>query len=332
MKEIQKKREEKIEADKREVERKETERREAAVKEAERIEIERKEREKAEAARREAERMETERKEAERRAAEEREAAKKAKEKRDREMAKKIAAEIKAGQRDIAKLKESERQTQERDAALKQAIEQEILAKRKTLHGEEEFPTSSKGKSKARRLSSSNEGLLTVEDLLGDFEQPASQKEPPKPEGPQKSTIDEDELLLNAARMVAHQLSQGRLFDWAPSTLEFGASVSLAKSYSPVSGPSRTRSFSSTLEGDRAIVNGYEVALAPSTPGLGRSLSRTEQRIRLTGANGLAYKPLTPLRRSATTKEESKPKTKRLKKEIKTPSKPSEGKRRRSGV
>ena len=337
MRELQKKREEiqeakEREAQKREAERQEVEKREAERKEAERrkqaerLEAERKERETREAEKREAERIETERKEAERRAAEEREAAKKEKEKRDHDMAKRIAAEIKAGQRDIAKLRESERQIQERDSALKQSIEQEILAKRKALHDEKAVPSSSKGKPKARKMSPSNEGLLTVEELLGDFEQPTIRKEPPKPEPPKKPAINEDELLLNAARMVAHQLSQNRLFDRAPAPVSphLGASVSSTRSYSPYHGPSRPRSLSSTLEGDRAVVNGYEVALAPSTPGLGRSLSRAEQRIRLTGAKGLAYKPVTPLLRSTSTKEEPKRKPKRLKTDgNKSPSKSS---------
>jgi hypothetical protein len=39
--------------------------------------------------------------------------------------------------------------------------------------------------------------------------------------------------------------------------------------------------------------HGYDVAYAPDTPlGLGRTMSRTEQRIRRTGAHGLAYLPL----------------------------------------
>ncbi|KAL1958980.1 hypothetical protein VTO42DRAFT_3221 [Malbranchea cinnamomea] len=291
---------------KREIEKLEAERKEAEKREAERREAE-KEIERREAARKEAERLEAER-EAERKEAAAQEAARKEKEKRAREMAKRIAAEVKAGQRDIARLKESERTTQEREARMKQAIEQEILSKRKALFDEEEASMSSKGKSKAQRVS--DEGPLTVEELLGDLEGPASWKPPPKPEPPAKPLVDEDELLLNTARMVAHQLSQGRLFDWTPTT-DLGASISSTRSMSPSSGPSRPRSLSSTFEGDRAIVNGYEVALAPSTPGLGRSLSRTEQRIRLTGAKGLAYKPVTPLRRSTGAKE-SNPKSKRF--------------------
>lgn len=99
--------------------------------------------------------------------------------------------------------------------------------------------------------------------------------------------IDEDELLFSAARIAAEQLRTGpkifdpsadsdqRRFSYSPSSA-FSASTPYAKSVSPPVGSHR-----------------YQVAYAPDTPlGLGRTLSRTEQRIRSTGAHGLAYKPL----------------------------------------
>lgn len=100
--------------------------------------------------------------------------------------------------------------------------------------------------------------------------------------------IDEDELLFSAARIAAEQLRTGpKLFDpvdasdprrysYSPNS-SFSASTPYAKSASPPVGPH----------------HGYKVAYAPDTPlGLGRTMSRTEQRIRSTGGHGLAYKPL----------------------------------------
>ncbi|KAJ9268400.1 hypothetical protein DTO212C5_5552 [Paecilomyces variotii] len=111
----------------------------------------------------------------------------------------------------------------------------------------------------------------------------------PAPRGPVSSHVDEDELLLSAARIAAESLKNG------PSLLE---------SFDPGPDPFRvSQSFSRSLSSSRSAsrghsplqsyVNGYEVALAPDTPlGLGRTMSRTEQRIRLTGGKGLAFKPL----------------------------------------
>lgn len=107
--------------------------------------------------------------------------------------------------------------------------------------------------------------------------------------------VDQDELLFSAARIAAEQLKNGpKIFDkYAQPTHE-----SLRNSYSP------HRSFSASLSAtpysqsmsppDLSRSNhGYKVAYAPDTPlGLGRTLSRTEERIRRTGAHGLAYIPL----------------------------------------
>lgn len=113
---------------------------------------------------------------------------------------------------------------------------------------------------------------------------------------PQESTIpkynhvDEDELLLSAARIAAESLRSGpRLSDGlsinytdAPRS-SFSPRSSLSSSLPPLSGS----------QSPQYHVNGHDLALAPDTDlGLGRTLSRTEQRLRLTGGKGLAYKPL----------------------------------------
>lgn len=110
--------------------------------------------------------------------------------------------------------------------------------------------------------------------------------------------IDEDELLLSAARIAAESLRSGpRLSDSWPGYYNhnhterprssFSPASSFSSSMPPLSG-SQSPSYSSHHH-----VNGHDLALAPDADlGLGRSLSRTEQRLRLTGGKGLAYKPL----------------------------------------
>lgn len=114
---------------------------------------------------------------------------------------------------------------------------------------------------------------------------PAAEK---KLERPKPNQIDEDELLLSAARIAAESLRSGpRLVDDMAIKHEPRRS-----SFSP------GRSFSSSLplsrsESPQSYTGGYGVAYAPDTNlGLGRTMSRTEQRIRMTGGKGLAYKPL----------------------------------------
>jgi hypothetical protein len=111
-----------------------------------------------------------------------------------------------------------------------------------------------------------------------------------KPEPPKPNQVDEDEILLSAARIAAETLRTGpRLLDAfsAPSTYEPWRS-----SFSPGSSVASSVAFSRS-QSPQQSVHGYDVALAPETNlGLGRTLSRTEQRLRLTGGKGLAYKPL----------------------------------------
>lgn len=110
------------------------------------------------------------------------------------------------------------------------------------------------------------------------------------------SQIDEDEMLLSAARIAAEQLKNGpRLIDRTTDHLYMDPFRSSIHGRSVNSDSRLSSSLSSSLSGSSpyARVNGYDVALAPETPlGLGRTLSRTEQRLRLTGGKGLAYKPL----------------------------------------
>jgi hypothetical protein len=119
------------------------------------------------------------------------------------------------------------------------------------------------------------------------------------------SQIDEDELLLSAARIAAESLKNG------PSLLEnvpnysysdpLRSSVRSEGSVHPLSHISRSQS-------PYSRINGYDVALAPESPlGLGRTLSRTEQRLRLTGGKGLAYKPLSSNLGRVTKKKSKKP-------------------------
>ncbi|KAF7118694.1 hypothetical protein CNMCM5793_008233 [Aspergillus hiratsukae] len=118
-----------------------------------------------------------------------------------------------------------------------------------------------------------------------------------KPEVPKPRQVDEDELLLSAARIAAESLRSGpRLLDHWSTYPEPRSSV-----FSPRSSLSSSHSFSRSQSPNSYSVNGYDVALAPDRDlGLGRTLSRTEQRIRLTGGKGLAYKPLnfTPEKKS----------------------------------
>lgn len=104
--------------------------------------------------------------------------------------------------------------------------------------------------------------------------------------------IDQDELLLSAARIAAEQLKNGpKIFDPHPSentqdrhSYSFHRSLSASTPYSQSMSPPAPPVYPN---------HGYNVAYAPDTPlGLGRTMSRTEQRIRRTGAHGLAYLPL----------------------------------------
>lgn len=105
---------------------------------------------------------------------------------------------------------------------------------------------------------------------------------------PNNRQVDEDELLLNAARIAAEELRTGSIFDgYSPYSEPFRSS------YSPRNSLGFSSPFAQSLSPPQRPMHNYEVAYAPDTPdGLGRTMSRTEQRIRMTGAHGLAFKPL----------------------------------------
>ncbi|KAE8381393.1 SAC3/GANP/Nin1/mts3/eIF-3 p25 family-domain-containing protein [Aspergillus bertholletiae] len=128
--------------------------------------------------------------------------------------------------------------------------------------------------------------LPILEQIEAMTRKPAAE---PKPEPPKPTQVDEDELLLSAARIAAESLRSGpRLIDnWSTRSSELRRS-----SFSPRSSFSSSYSFSRS-QSPQSLVNGYDLALAPDSDlGLGRTLSRTEQRLRMTGGKGLAYKPL----------------------------------------
>ncbi|KAL5337162.1 SAC3/GANP/Nin1/mts3/eIF-3 p25 family-domain-containing protein [Aspergillus crustosus] len=110
-----------------------------------------------------------------------------------------------------------------------------------------------------------------------------------KPEPPKPNNVDEDELLLSAARIAAESMRTGpRLLDGLSTPYEPWRS-----SFSPGSSIDSYSALSRSQSPQQPSANGYDVALAPDNDlGLGRTLSRTEQRIRMTGGKGLAYKPL----------------------------------------
>ncbi|KAL2813279.1 SAC3/GANP/Nin1/mts3/eIF-3 p25 family-domain-containing protein [Aspergillus granulosus] len=126
--------------------------------------------------------------------------------------------------------------------------------------------------------------------ILEAIESMTARKPVEKPSPPKPNQVDEDEILISAARIAAESLRSGpRLLDAfsAPATYEPWRS-----SFSPGSSIASSIAFSRS-QSPQQSVHGYDVALAPETNlGLGRTLSRTEQRIRLTGGKGLAYKPL----------------------------------------
>lgn len=202
--------------------------------------------------------------------------------------------ELKAAREEIQRREAMEKKAAEKEIARREAIEKEVI-KRKALYDESEEESSSRAKPKVAKLGQRQ--TLSVEELLA-LEMSRQKTTPPKPRTERKSLIDEDELLFNAARMAGNELSRVRLFEGLPHIRESFSRPSTPSSTFSSSLMDRTNKStrSASIDGLHATVNGYQVALAPQTPlGLGRSLSRTEQRIRQTGARGLAYKPIANL-------------------------------------
>lgn len=192
-----------------------------------------------------------------------------------------------------------------REAANKRR--EESTASRKRAHDEPEEPKPSGGP-KAAKISkpeapqprksmalSSIKPLPTLpilEQINSTLSRKPTEQQKPEPPKPKPSHIDEDELLLSAARIAAESLRSGpRLTEsWPsyysepPQSTTFSPASSFSSSMPPLSG--------SQSPHQSPRVNGHDLALAPDDLGLGRTLSRTEQRLRLTGGKGLAYKPL----------------------------------------
>ncbi|KAK2749840.1 hypothetical protein FQN57_005254 [Myotisia sp. PD_48] len=207
--------------------------------------------------------------------------------------------EIRAAQRDIAKIRAFERRQAEKEASRKAAVEAEFGSRKADSlldmrpNGEYNFKSSTSTRSSPGN-EFSVEKLLKTDRLKRKRSVPSSLADI---ESTTSSVINKDELILSAARLAANRLSQGvRAWD---ETSSFRDSVS--RSSTPIFGlSSGVESRPPILEGSHTIVNGYDVALAPSTAlGLGQTMSRTEQRIRQTGANGLAFKPITPARKAS---------------------------------
>ncbi|KAI1971254.1 actin cytoskeleton and mitosis protein [Ophidiomyces ophidiicola] len=217
--------------------------------------------------------------------------------------------ELLAAQQEIDRREKAAREAAGREIAKQQAIEREV-AKRKALGGEdeEEDVFLARGKPKMAKINATKS--LSVDELLA-LELSASKAAPPKPRTEQKSMIDEDELLFTAARIAGRELSRVGLFHGLPQFQGSASRHSTPSVSSPVADPVSGNNHSN--ENSRAIVNGFEVALAPPTPlGLGRTLSRTEQRIRNTGAKGLAYKPIMNVLESRSKKEKQKAMTRQF--------------------
>lgn len=135
--------------------------------------------------------------------------------------------------------------------------------------------------------------LERVEELLKRKEPSAEEVEEARAK--RKRQVDEDEILLSAARIAAEQMRTGpKIFDGYSSYNVY--SEPRRYSYSPRSSLSYSVSSpyaQSTTSPPQYPRHGYEVAYAPDTPlAPGQTISRTEHRIRMTGAHGLAYKPL----------------------------------------
>ena len=109
--------------------------------------------------------------------------------------------------------------------------------------------------------------------------------------------VDEDEIALSRARILAEKLRTGPgIFDgWTGNIREpwhdpnWNPIARIVEKYQARNIPQPTSYVPPRLTLNRSA-RGYEVAYAPDTPD--RPMSRTEQRIRRTGARGLAHVPL----------------------------------------
>ncbi|KAJ5573879.1 uncharacterized protein N7459_008306 [Penicillium hispanicum] len=134
--------------------------------------------------------------------------------------------------------------------------------------------------------------LQRVEELLKRKE--PSEEEVEEARAKRKRQIDEDEILLSAARIAAEQMRTGpKIFDGYSSYNAYSEPRHYSRSPRSSFSYSASSPFAQSVSSPQYPQHGYEVAYAPDTPlAPGQTISRTEHRIRMTGAHGLAYKPL----------------------------------------
>ncbi|KAJ5754676.1 hypothetical protein N7533_004219 [Penicillium manginii] len=185
--------------------------------------------------------------------------------------------------------KEAEEQARSRKRALDESAEAEMSRERSSskvlkTSGSSESSPPAKKYSLAEAYAKALPKLPCLDRVKALIERKTPAEDEIQVSKPHNRQVDEDELLLNAARIAAEQLRTGpKIFD--PSS-EYDARRS---SYSPSA--SYFNSPYSLSQSPRP--HGYKVVHAPNVPeGLGRSMSASERRIRATGAHGLAYKEL----------------------------------------
>ncbi|KAI5300975.1 hypothetical protein KEM56_002061, partial [Ascosphaera pollenicola] len=210
----------------------------------------------------------------------------------------------------IMKQKEAEHKAQlEKERRLRD-IEREVEEEVERQKGENYKDDDSINASYAHE--SPREPPLTMEELLGNEFNRSTSSVPEKSPASPRPLINEDELLLSAARVAAQKMAGGRqwLNDYT-KTLSRSVSAAATPSFRSTFGYSSFYDHPrGASEGSRISVNGYDIALAPEDTRLGRSISRTEQRIRLTGAHGLASLPIETPKKP---KEQSSRRHKRIK-------------------
>ncbi|KAI5290087.1 hypothetical protein KEM54_002477 [Ascosphaera aggregata] len=268
-----------------------------------------------EIARREAEQAAAERRKEEERRDEEEKRLRAALEEERRERAR-LEREIKEAKlrERIRREEEEERQaTQLYIMKQKEAEHKAQLEKERRLHDiereiEEEiggqintYPRTGISLNESYTDGSPTEPPLIMEDLLGDQFSRSASSIPDSSISLPKAVIDEDEVLLSAARVAAQKLAGGRrwLSDYTTSLSHLTSAAASPSLRSSFGYGALNEHFRRGSDGSRISVNGFDVALAPEDHCLGHSLSRTEQRIRLTGAHGLASLPIETPRKSS---------------------------------
>ena len=183
----------------------------------------------------------------------------------------------------------AERRRQEAAAARKRELadadEEQTTIERspKMPRVSEESDLSPSNQSLARFSVKSLPSLPIIEQTEEILSSSVSGAKPPKPV---KSQVDKDELLLSSARIAAESLRTGpKIFD--------GVLPEVEALCSSISSPHPRMFSSSRFSSSQRLTRSESPSVSYNSEndlGLGRSLSRTEQRIKLTGGKGLAYK------------------------------------------